>query len=191
MKKLLSFILVVITCASLSITASASTDVSDDYTIVDGNYWISVTEDQFNEFNGDTDIDDFIAKYSLVRVLAPIHTSDPETERMRISSARASTNIRAHDLPDNGMLYFDADGNEIFVKKGSTFKITAKWTGGPKYGALKMGYSENGFIRVFSGKTSGQSASFKFTKDKYVIGYLVPSVLGATPYHITSGRMTW
>lgn len=57
-------------------------------------------------------------------------------------------------------------------------------------GALKMGYSENDFIRVFSGKTSGQSTSFKFTKDK-LIGYLEPSVLGATPYHITSGRMTW
>ncbi len=189
MKKTLS-VFFALTLSLLLFIPSYATSIDDEsYNLVDGKYLIPVTEEQFNEFNENTDLEEFIEKYSLVRIPAVIEEA-PEAPTVNINDkSRASVNIPAREIDRNGVYYNDSNGDPFVIKKGGTFKITAKISR-PKYPGAFIGYRDHSdnLLHGMIGGSSSRSESFKFTKQATVDGYIRAE---GGPIQLDSGKITW
>jgi hypothetical protein len=188
----LAFALVIIFTATFPASASVSATSEETFVLVDGEYFIYVTQDQFNEFNESTNLEEFIQKHSLEREL-PIIIENPtaaEVPSINVNRTRASVNLSSHELGQSGMYYYDSSGDPLLINTGGSFKISLNISR-PQYVSTLLGYYKYETRKLYAPSVDGSSpsASFKMTSPSAIRGYAKP--LAPVSYTISSGRMTW
>lgn len=195
MKKTLSVFLAILCLISvLAIPASASeaaTPLSEGngYYLVDDDTFIPVTKEQFDAFNEQTDLAEFMDQYDLVAEPAEvIEMDDANAEHVNMNATRASIGMSAHSINSSGTYYYTSSGGWISMPKNGTFTIKLNfeldkkkttWIG-YNNGTLSYGRTAVGYFHT---------ESFKFTEAKTIRGVAQAGV--GEVVKVTSGSMHW